>query len=60
MLQEDTARFSTYVPDIRVKKAINMFAYTRAAPALGCDSDATLQLMLETSKTYDAEKIDES
>ena len=59
-LLEDTARFSTYVPDIRVKKDINLFAYTRAAPALECDSDETLQLMLDTSKVYDADKIDES
>lgn len=37
-----------------------MNAYTRAAPALECDSDEQLQLMLETSEIYDAEKMSES
>lgn len=60
LLLAGTAKFGTYVPDIRVKKDIDLFAYTRAAPALECDSDETLQLMLETSKVYDADKIDES
>jgi len=60
MLLDSTARFYVYVPDIRVKKDIDLFAYTRAAPALECDSDRTLAEMLATSEVYDADKIDES
>jgi len=52
--------YNNYVPDPRVKKDIKLNAYTRASPALECDSDEQLQLMLDTSEIYDADKIGES
>lgn len=59
-LENETLTYNNFVPDPLVKKETKLNVYTRAAPALGCNSDETIQLMLETLEIYDAEKIVES
>ena len=45
---------------MEVKKRIEMHGYTRAAPAIKCDSKETLELMRETTKIYTDDKVAES
>ncbi len=45
---------------VSVKKTIEMNGYTRAAPAIKCDSRETLNLMRETASIYTDDKVAES
>ena len=45
---------------VSVKKGIEINGYTRAAPAIKCDSRETLDLMRETASVYTDEKVAES
>ena len=43
-----------------IKKSIGLNGYTRAAPAIECDDKETLEMMRETLKIYDDDKVAES